>query len=300
MFPTSLAGEPLEPRLPTTAALSGYQIDTAHADVIERALSSDAARRIGPDYWGGAEAQLADWAHLYRPDDEPQINELHMRSDPNGGGRIKGQLDAPTFEVLTRAIRASLTPETDEHKTLGERQADALAAICEHALNDGHLPCEGGQRPHITAVLDYDQLAQHARGAALELGGYTPPAQLRRILCDSCVTPVVLGGTQSCSTSAAPTAPPPRPNAPRSPRETAGGAHPGYDKTPAWCSVHHIVGRWWPHRPRQPRLPMFAGPTMVHQPGWAIRMRNGLPEFIPPKWLDVDQVPRTNRHRILV
>jgi hypothetical protein len=49
VFPTSLTGEPLEPRLPATAtALGGWEIDRAHAEVIERALSSDAAGRLDP------------------------------------------------------------------------------------------------------------------------------------------------------------------------------------------------------------------------------------------------------------
>jgi len=38
VFPTSLAGVPLEPRLPATATvLGGWEIDRAHAEVIERA-----------------------------------------------------------------------------------------------------------------------------------------------------------------------------------------------------------------------------------------------------------------------
>nr|MBA2322579.1 DUF222 domain-containing protein [Pseudonocardiales bacterium] len=325
VFPTSLSGRPLEPKLAATAmALGGYEIDQAHAEVIERVLSSDAARRIGPEYWAGAEAQLADWARVYRPDElahlarqlidtldqdgsppedeSPQVNELHMTKLRGGGGRIKGQLDAATFEVLARAVRASLAPEADEQKTLGERQADALAAICEHALDDGHLPSEGGQRPHVTAVLDYHRLAEHARGAALEFGGYTSAAQLRRILCDSCVTPVVLSGasvpvdlgrTRRTAT--------PAQRAALAARD-GGCAHPGCDKTPSWCSVHHIVHWVDGGRTDLDNLVFLClqHHIMVHQSGWVIRMRNGLPEFIPPKWLDVDQVPRTNRHPILV
>ncbi|HTF54641.1 MAG TPA: DUF222 domain-containing protein, partial [Pseudonocardia sp.] len=39
VFPTTLAGVPLEPRLPATAmALAGWEIDQAHAEVIEQAL----------------------------------------------------------------------------------------------------------------------------------------------------------------------------------------------------------------------------------------------------------------------
>jgi hypothetical protein len=58
-------------------------------------------------------------------DDEPQVNELHLSASVDGaGGRIKGRLDAATFEVLCRAVRAVLCPATDELKSLGERQAD--------------------------------------------------------------------------------------------------------------------------------------------------------------------------------
>jgi 5-methylcytosine-specific restriction protein A len=31
---------------------------------------------------------------------------------------------------------------------------------------------------------------------------------------------------------------------------------------------------------------------MIHTAGWTVRIRHGLPEFIPPKWLDYQQRPR--------
>jgi 5-methylcytosine-specific restriction protein A len=318
VFPVSLTGEPLEPTLPATAtALGGYEIDTAHAEVIDRALATSAAQRIGPEHRAGVEAQLADWARIYRPDelaalarqlidsldqdgpppdDPPQVNELHLTTLAGGGGRIKGQLDAPTFEALARAVRASLLPETDEGKSLGERQADALGAICEHALDDAYLPTEAGARPHITAVLDYHRLAEKARGAALEFGGYSSAAQLRRILCDSCVTPVVLGGdglpldvgrTRRTAT--------PAQRAALAARD-GGCAHPGCDKTPSWCTVHHVI-HWVDGGPTDLDNLIFLclqHHIMVHQSGWTIQMRNGLPEFIPPKWLDSTQTPRSH------
>jgi len=47
VFPTSLAGEPLEPRLPATAtALGGWEIDRTHAEVIERLLGKGYDLRI--------------------------------------------------------------------------------------------------------------------------------------------------------------------------------------------------------------------------------------------------------------
>src|SRR5262249_32989405 len=124
-------------------------------------------------------------------DDEPQINELYLAKSRHGsGGRITGRLDAPTFEVVARAIRAHLVPG----ESLGERQAAALREICEHRLDEGRLPAEGGERTHITMVLDYERLQQQARGVILDYGGELSARQLRRMLCDAKIVPVVLGG----------------------------------------------------------------------------------------------------------
>jgi hypothetical protein len=79
-------------------------------------------------------------------------------------------LDASTFEVLSRAIRAHVMPG-DGQLSLGERQAAALGEICEHALDEGRLPAEGGERPHVTMVLDYERLRQLSRGVILDYGG---------------------------------------------------------------------------------------------------------------------------------
>src|SRR5882672_701525 len=49
VFPTSLHGEPLEPRLPATAmALGGWEIDQAHAEVIR-----SEERRVGKECRSG-------------------------------------------------------------------------------------------------------------------------------------------------------------------------------------------------------------------------------------------------------
>ena len=331
VFPTSLHGEALEPRLPATAtALGGWEIDRAHAEVIERALHTDAARRLDPATWADVEVQLADWARLFRPDelarlarilidaldqdgpapeDEDQlVNELHLsKSRTGGGGRIKGRLDAATFEVVARAIRAHLTPVDPtvlgEDKTLGERQADALGAVCEQSLDDGYLPAEGGERPHITAILNFEHLRTQARGLELEFGGHSTAAEARRILCDAKVTPVVLDGHgQPLDVGRTKRTVTPAQRKAVAARDR-GCAHPGCDKTPRRCQVHHI--RHWIHggETNMANLVMLCHGHHgeIHESGWAVRMRHGHPEFIPPKWMDPHQRPRRNaRASVLV
>ena len=264
VFPTTLAGVPLEPRLPATAmALAGWEIDQAHAAVIEHALGGGQARRISPEQWIVLEEQLAELARDYRPDEldrlakqllerldqdgpppdegEPQVNELHMSASADGaGGRIKGRLDAATYEVVARAVRGVLCPAADEGKTLGERQADALGEICEHALDESRLPLEGGERPHVTAILDYQWMREQSRGLMFDFGGRGTAADLRALLCDCGVTPVVfdgasqpldLGRERRCVSLAQRKAVAAR---------DRGCAHPGCHRKPAWCQVHHI------------------------------------------------------------
>jgi 5-methylcytosine-specific restriction protein A len=314
----SLLGEVLEPRLPATGiALGALEIDLAHAQVIESALATDAAGRISAEQWVATEVLFADWARQCTPellarytrehlemldqdgappdDDEPQVNELHLAKSRFGvGGRIKGRLDAVTFEAVARAIAALLKPAADEDKSLGQRQADALGEICAHALDEGRLPERGGERPHVSITVGLAALRAGVRGANLDFGGRIGPGELRRLCCDAQVTPIVLGGNSEpldvgrekrCATL-----PQRRAVAVRD----GGCAHPRCDRPASWSEVHHIV-HWadggetnvdnvvmlcWTHH------------RMMHRSGWVIRIRDGSAEFIPPKWVDYTQTPR--------
>jgi len=159
---------------------------------------------------------LADWARVYRPDqlagmardwieqldqDGPSPMMLMSWSTsctwpspaPVAAAGSKASWDASTFDVLARAIAASVKPRRDENKSLGQRQADALGEICEHALDDGYLPAEGGERPHITTIIPWEWMQDQARGAT-----WNSAADQRRGAAPVDVRgedhPVVLGG----------------------------------------------------------------------------------------------------------
>ena len=319
VFPTrSLLGEVLEPRLPATGmALGALEIDLAHAEVIASALATNEAGRISVEQWVASEVLFADWARRCTPDqlarwahdhlemldqdgsppgeDDPQVNELHLAKSRFGnGGRIKGRLDAPTFEVVARAIAALLKPAADEDNSLGQRQADALGEICAHALDEGRLPGQGGERPHVSVTMSLAALRAGVRGTNLELGGRIGPGELRRLCCDAQVTPIVLGGDSEpldvgrekrCATL-----PQRRAVAVRD----GGCAHPRCDRPASWCEVHHIVHWVDGGETNLDNLVMLCWThhRMVHRSEWVIRIRDSLPEFIPPKWVDYTQKPR--------
>jgi 5-methylcytosine-specific restriction protein A len=70
VFPTTLDGQAVEPKLPATAAALGSGRSTPRTPKSSKqALSTDAAGRIDPPRWAAAKAQLAGWARLCRPDE---------------------------------------------------------------------------------------------------------------------------------------------------------------------------------------------------------------------------------------
>ncbi|WP_051342386.1 HNH endonuclease signature motif containing protein [Pseudonocardia spinosispora] len=320
VFPTvTLTGETLAPKLPcTAAALADYTIDPAHGLVIDIVLNSRAAGRLDPSAWSSVEQTFSEWAHTLSPhqlaveahwlishldQDGPEpgedgcdelLNELWLTPNPDGGGWIRGTLDAGSFEEIKRAVLATLLPEEDERKTLPERQADALAEICSHSLDEGRLPAEGGVRPHVTVIMTEHDLQQKARGAQLEFGGKAPASYLRAMLCDCGITPVVLGGKSlpidvGYESRTAPTGL----RKALSVRDR-GCAHPGCARPPHWCQVHHVI-EWSAGGPTDLDNCMLLCKQhhrMIHTSGWTVTIRDGWPEFIPPKWLDPTQTAR--------
>ncbi|GAA5173466.1 HNH endonuclease signature motif containing protein [Pseudonocardia eucalypti] len=317
VFPMTLDGQPVEPVMPATAtALGALTIDQAHADVIEDLLNSPTGRRLDPAMWSGAEAQLAEWATTCRPDElrrlgtqllttldqdgptpedeKPQLNELHLyRRRDGGGGRVKGQLDTATFTALSLALEGHRTSGDDEDKSLPERDADALGALCVQALNDGDLPTQGGERPHLTVVIQEKDLRERMRGATLGLGWATA-AQIRQLACDCSVLPVVLDGDSMVVDVGRIRRTVDRYQRRAIAARDRGCAFRGCGKKPRHCEIHHLIP--WAHGGRTDlnNLVMlcWAHHRMIHHAGWEIRIHNGWPEFIPPKWIDLTQTPR--------
>jgi hypothetical protein len=121
------------------------------------------------------EQQLAEHAGCYRPRElavfardlvsaldqdgaepderEPaQLNELHLTKTPTGG-RVTGELDAPTFALVATAVDALSAPIPEARRSLAARQADALGELARRMLDTGELPSTGGQRPHVTVTI---------------------------------------------------------------------------------------------------------------------------------------------------
>jgi 5-methylcytosine-specific restriction protein A len=307
----ALEGAPLEPVLPATAAAFAAGATTMrHVGVIATLMNSQSASRISLADRVSIEASLGEAAMIFTPrdvrimgenllaaadldgpdpDERPGRNELHFGTNSDGSGWIRGQFaGAEAFATIVTGLDARTRPSPENRgTTAGERNAEALVEICRFALGYEDIGEVNGERPHLVVTIRLEDLENRARGALLHTGGTLTPAQLRRIACDADIIPVVLGERgEPLDIGRADRRIPLRTRRAVAARD-GGCAHPGCDRPPSWCEVHHVIE--WQHGGRTDvdNLVMLccAHHDQIHSTEWTIDMSSGKPKFIPPPWM---------------
>ena len=318
-----LDGATLPARLPAAAAVfAAGKARLAHVDAVARVLASPSAQRLTPAQWAGVEEQLAAKTDTFTPselrewgiqlvelldqdgaapDDRPpaQTNELFLTRLPDGGGKLKGRFDdAALFDAIATVVDAKARPSTAEDtRSAGERQAEALAEVCgyvlDHAGSDLVPEC-GGHRPHLNVLIRLDDLQNRARAACLDFGGTVTPEALRMLCCDAAVVPIVFNGHgQPLDVGRIKRTVPDGLRRAVAARDR-GCAHPGCGRPASWCEIHHLIPWELGGETKLTNLAMLCRMhhRQIHFTEWEVRIRDGLPEFIPPKWVDQQQSPR--------
>jgi hypothetical protein len=203
----------------------------------------------------------------------------------------------PVLDVLSRPQPAGDTPDT---RTAQQRLADAFVEGMRRVSLEGGLPAHGGDRPRVVITLSLSTLLG-GRGAALDLdtGAQLSAEVARRLACDAQVIPAVLDGQGQVLDLG------------RAKRTFDGPArlavvlrdrgcvHPGCDRPPRWCDVHHVVP-WWAGGPTdRDNGVLLCGfhHGLYDDEVWRIRFAgDGIPEAIPPPWVDEHQRP-ARHHR---
>jgi hypothetical protein len=228
---------------------------------------------------------------------EPK-NSLRYSRDPHGRVRLTASLDPETGEELVAMVDTLAKPEgPEDQRPLDQRQGDALCDIIHHAIDAPDLPTRGGEKPHLNVTMDYTDLIEGVGTATLESGTELSASAVRRIACDCGVVPMVLnsasapldvGRTRRLVTT--------KQRVALNARD-CGCAFPHCTRPARWSDAHHIVS--W----------LDGGPTdldnlvllcrrhhrIIHHSEWVVRMtRTGIPEFVPPRWIDPQQIPRRN------
>ncbi|MBW9095769.1 DUF222 domain-containing protein [Microbacterium jejuense] len=256
-----------------------------------------------------AEAWLDPDGAEPREDELRKERALHLRRDRSGAIVLNARFDPETGAPIVTAIEAvvgaqlrargdgtgSLLAEDD--RTIPQLQADALAAMCRHALD-----CDAPEVPTggTTVVVRIDLDALTTGDGFGVIDGIDQPvsaATVRRLAADARIIPCVLGGDSEILDFG-------RARRLFSPAQKLAlverdGGCAGCGLPPGMTQVHHL--RWWTRD---------AGPTdldngillctrchhRVHDDGWEIRIDGtGVRArvwFIPPAHVDPTRTAR--------
>ncbi|MGW3784410.1 DUF222 domain-containing protein [Micromonospora chokoriensis] len=280
--------------------------DKAVGVLVDWAAQFDATqlRRLGTRILDHVAPEIADAAAeaALRAEESRAARDRHLTLSQQTDGRLRltGILDVEAAALLRAAIDPLSAPTApDDTRTAGQRRHDALADVLRLALRTGELPEHGGDPTQVVVTTSYDGLTRQLGAGALDSGLQLTPDAVRRLACDAAVLPAVLGsagqpldvGRQRRLI----TGPLRRALALRD----RGCSFPGCDRPPRWCAAHHV--RHWAD----------GGPTSldnavllcghhhrhIHHSDWAVQLAgDGHPEFVPPAWLDPDQLPRRNHY----
>ncbi|MBB5480245.1 HNH endonuclease signature motif containing protein [Micromonospora parathelypteridis] len=280
--------------------------DKAVGVLVDWAAQFDAAglRKLGTRILDHVAPEVAEAATeaAVRAQESRAARDRHVTisEQPDGRLRLTGILDIEAAALLRAAIDPLTAPTgPDDTRTPGQRRHDALADVCRLALSGGDLPESGGDRPQLVVTTTYDVLRQHLTRGTLDTGGQLSADTVRRLACDARILPAVLGGNGLVLDVGRQRRLVTGPLRRALVLRDRGCAFPGCDRPPRWCDAHHIH-HWADGGPTSlDNAVLLCGHhhRHLHHSDWVVRLGgDGHPEFIPPAWLDPEQVPRRNHY----
>jgi hypothetical protein len=287
-------------RIPTSVVTENPDIpDRIETELVAAAASYDPTTlaRLGRRYLDhlDPDGTLADDAHVAR------LRDLTVTLRPNGSSSIRGDADAELTERLLVVFDSLGAPAAmdgvKDDRAPGARRHDALRAALRIIGGTGALPDAGGMPAVVLLTASVDQwncetgLVTTGHGAAISV-----PTAKRIAGTEAGFVPVVLGPAREVSAYG---------TAHRiySKRQRfaimardKGCTWPGCDAPPAWCEINHVVP--WKDGGTTSVANGAAMCDRDHDDldhnGWVATMIDGIPYYIPPPWIDPDQVPRRN------
>ncbi|MEU7919616.1 HNH endonuclease signature motif containing protein, partial [Micromonospora zamorensis] len=156
-----------------------------------------------------------------------------------------------------------------------------------------------GDPAQVVITTSYNGLTRQLGDGVLDTGLHLTPETVRRLACDAAILPAVLAGTGQVLDVGRQrrliTGPLRRALVLRD----RGCAFPGCDRPPRWCDAHHIH-HWTDGGPTNlNNAVLLCGHhhRHLHHTDWTVRLGDDShPEFVPPAWLDPDQLPRRNHY----
>ncbi|WP_290857096.1 HNH endonuclease signature motif containing protein [Hamadaea sp.] len=210
-------------------------------------------------------------------------------ADPAGGAATA------SGDAIGAAKR--VLPGDPDLRSAGARRADALIELCERILHTGELPDNGGQKPHLTITLPWEQLKAKVGAGLLDTGDLLTPETVRRLACDAIIIPAVLGGDGQVLDVGRARRLIDGPLRRALVLRDRGCAFPGCDRPPQWCDGHHVTAWADGGTTCLANSVLLCGfhHREIHHGHWQVRIRtDGFPEFLPPAFIDPLRRPVQN------
>ena len=291
------------------ATMVGFcdQFDSQHLKGLARHLLEVVAPEI---------AEEAEAARMERERKAALRNRhLDFLEDGHGSTIIKGKLptaDAALLKAQIDALAHQLHRTALEERdplqskiTWPMRRADALVELARRVAVQQAAPTHGGDRPHVTITIRYEDLLKDCWNAGLADGHQLTAGELRQFACDADVLPIVLGGPSGVLDVGRKHRLVTRQIRQALHARDNGCVFPGCNRPPADCDAHHIIP--WQQRGETSLANLCLLCKHHHnllepderRPSdmqWQIRIGpDGVPEVIPPRY--VDQHIRPRRHQ---
>jgi hypothetical protein len=266
-----------------------------------------------------AEHRLRRFFHLKQRQDGCWVGDFRLT--PEAGQKLSALLD-PLMAPQTTSVETEADQETPttkqvipDERTQGQLRHDALQNILDRTLNAGDLPASGGTPTTagdlpasggtpttlIITMSWQDYHSTHGIGtypdgspvSARTVKGLADQAEIAFCVKSANGAVLDLYRTKRIATPAQTLALIAR---------DGGCSFPGCQVPPAWCERHHVVPWWDGGNTNLANLTLLC--TYHHRQfanrGWQCRINaDGLPVWIPPKWIDPRQRPILN-HRITI
>ncbi|MFC7623283.1 DUF222 domain-containing protein [Microlunatus sp. GCM10028923] len=313
-------------------ALASGTVNPEQTAIIDRTLVDLDQAGVTAEQVASVESELVDLAGRFAPRDLKVISRHYLDLyDPDGpepdeqrnwdrrffrmrqtdSGAVTGEfrLTAATGARLAAVLEPLAQPRpavpgsetlTSDLRTRDQRLHDALDDACSRLLRSDDLPMCGGTPASVIITVDAEDLLRRTGQAVTSGGAALSVPELLRLADEAEIYPTVmtrhgvpldLGRTRRIAN---------RHQTIALIARDGGCSFPGCDRPPEWCERHHMVS-WLDGGPTSLENLTLACTYHHHnflQRGWQVRPEDGLPAWIPPRWIDPDQHPLVN-NRIL-
>ncbi|GHH29671.1 HNH endonuclease signature motif containing protein [Amycolatopsis oliviviridis] len=269
---------------------------------------ADLARSAGPRELVKAEAKILGWLdpdgnEPKEPEPKQPRREVTLERRKDGFWKLNGLLDDETGARTAAALEAYAKPRpVDEFgqadlRMKCERLGDAWAELLDLAIACPDQPGTSGYRTLVHVTIGLEELKSGIGKACLDFVGTMTAREARMAACDCLMLPVVMNAAgEPLDVGRLRRFVTPGQRRALNIRDR-GCAFPGCHRRPKNCHAHHIE-HWADGGPTDLRnlvLLCSFHHRLIHHGDWQVRMAaDGLPEFIPPQYLDPLRRSRRN------